>query len=195
MTYAAELHCHSSYSFCDGASLPQELAQRAAEYGYETLALTDHDNVCGAMELAQACKDLPLRPIHGAELSVRDAAGDFHLTVLVESADAWHNLCRLLSSHAKQMADRCEDGGVAGQQGRQIHLQELVGFTEGLIAVGNDPPYRTGHRVSSRSLCYRVDVNGPDSLLKIGEIPGALADYPTTRLADFGSGKIKHAID
>ncbi len=100
--YAAELHAHSSYSFCDGASLPHELAMRAAEYGYETLALTDHDNVCGAMELAQACRDLPLRPIHGAELSIRDAAGNFHLTALVESATGWHNLCRLLSeAHAE----------------------------------------------------------------------------------------------
>jgi error-prone DNA polymerase len=101
-TYSAELHCHSAYSFCDGASLPQELAVRAAEYGYETLALTDHDNVCGAMELAQACRDLPLRPIHGAELSIRDEAGDFHVTALVESAAGWHNLCRLLSeAHAE----------------------------------------------------------------------------------------------
>ena len=57
---------------CDGASLPAELATRAAEYGYEALALTDHDNVCGAMELAQACRGLGLRPIHGAELTVSD---------------------------------------------------------------------------------------------------------------------------
>ena len=69
MAYA-ELHAHSSYSFCDGASLPDELARAAAERGYEALALTDHDNVCGAMELAQSCRELPLRPIHGAELTV-----------------------------------------------------------------------------------------------------------------------------
>jgi error-prone DNA polymerase len=49
-----ELHAHSSYSFLDGASLPEELATRAAEYGYEAFALTDHDNVCGAMELDSA---------------------------------------------------------------------------------------------------------------------------------------------
>ena len=70
----AELHAHSSYSFCDGASLPAELAARAAELGYEAFAICDHDNVCGAMELAQACKDTGLRPIHGAELTVSDAA-------------------------------------------------------------------------------------------------------------------------
>jgi DNA polymerase III alpha subunit (gram-positive type) len=40
-----ELHAHSSYSFLDGASLPEELAVQAAELGYPALALTDHDGV------------------------------------------------------------------------------------------------------------------------------------------------------
>jgi error-prone DNA polymerase len=93
-----ELHAHSSYSFLDGASLPEELATRAAEYGYEAFALTDHDNVCGAMEMAQACKGLGVRAIHGAELTIE---GLGHLTLLVESAEGWRNLCRLLTeSHA-----------------------------------------------------------------------------------------------
>jgi len=51
-----ELHCHSAYSFLDGASDPAELAATAADLGHEALALTDHDNVCGAMEFAHACK-------------------------------------------------------------------------------------------------------------------------------------------
>ena len=46
MTYV-ELHCHSAYSFLDGASHPEELVARAAELGYEALALTDHDGVYG----------------------------------------------------------------------------------------------------------------------------------------------------
>ena len=52
----AELHCHSAYSFLDGASLPAELAQRADELGYTALALTDHNSVSGSMELAQAVR-------------------------------------------------------------------------------------------------------------------------------------------
>src|SRR5437667_301121 len=47
MTYV-ELHAHSAYSFLDGASQPEELAARAAELGYESLALTDHDGVYGS---------------------------------------------------------------------------------------------------------------------------------------------------
>ncbi|MFW6195238.1 MAG: PHP domain-containing protein, partial [Chloroflexota bacterium] len=46
----AELHCHSSYSFMEGASHTSELVIRAKELGLEALALTDHDNLCGAME-------------------------------------------------------------------------------------------------------------------------------------------------
>ena len=81
----------TAYSFLDGVSLPEEMAVAAAEHGYEAFALTDHDNVCGAMEFAQACDGLGVRPIAGAELTVVDDGGDadrspFHLTLLVEDA-------------------------------------------------------------------------------------------------------------
>jgi error-prone DNA polymerase len=103
MTYV-ELHAHSSYSFLDGASLPEEIAIRAAEYGYGAFALTDHDGVWGAMEFAQACAPLGVRPIVGAELAVaerRRRSEPFHLTLLVEDATGWANLCRLITeAHA-----------------------------------------------------------------------------------------------
>ena len=51
-----ELHAHSAYSFLDGASLPEELAVRAAELGYPALALTDHDGVYGSLEFAYAAR-------------------------------------------------------------------------------------------------------------------------------------------
>ena len=69
MTYV-ELHCHSAYSFLDGASQPEELAARAAELGYEALALTDHDGVYGSLEFAQAAKAFGVRPITGAEVTL-----------------------------------------------------------------------------------------------------------------------------
>src|SRR5436309_65198 len=62
MTYV-ELHCHSAYSFLDGASQPEELAARAAELGYEALALTDHDGVCGSLEFAHAAKALGVKTV------------------------------------------------------------------------------------------------------------------------------------
>src|SRR4051794_35627854 len=96
MSYV-ELHSHSAYSFGDGASAPEELAHRAAELGYEALAITDHDGVWGAMEFAQACTAFGVRPIVGAELTVDGS----HVTLLVENADGWRNLCRLITDAHK----------------------------------------------------------------------------------------------
>ncbi len=90
-----ELHCHSAYSFLDGASHPEELAARAAELGYEALALTDHDGVYGSLEFAHAAKAFGVRPITGAEVSLSDGS---HVTLLVESPRGYANLCRLLTA-------------------------------------------------------------------------------------------------
>ena len=90
-----ELHCHSAYSFLDGASHPEELAARAAELGYEALALTDHEGVYGSLEFAHAAKAFGVRPITGAEVSLSDGS---HVTLLVESPRGYANLCRLLTA-------------------------------------------------------------------------------------------------
>src|ERR671938_51439 len=94
-----ELHAHSAYSFLDGASLPEELAIRAAELGYPALALTDHDGVYGSLEFAHAAKAFGIRPITGAEVTLEGGA---HVTLLVETATGYANLCRLLTAaHAR----------------------------------------------------------------------------------------------
>jgi error-prone DNA polymerase len=105
MTYV-ELHAHSAYSFLDGASQPEELAARAAELGYEALALTDHDGVYGSLEFAHAAKHLDVRPITGAEVTLADES---HVTLLVESARGYANLCRLLTAahaHTRDSTNR-----------------------------------------------------------------------------------------
>ncbi|MBA2359746.1 MAG: error-prone DNA polymerase [Actinobacteria bacterium] len=98
-----ELHAHSSYSFLDGASLPEELAVRAGELGYEALALTDHDGVYGSLEFAHAAKAFGVQPITGAEVTLADGS---HATLLVESQRGYANLCRLLTAaHAGTRPD------------------------------------------------------------------------------------------
>ena len=67
----SELHCHSYYSFHDGASSLEELLVRAKELGYRALALTDHDNLCGAMRFAQLARSLEVQGIIGAELTLK----------------------------------------------------------------------------------------------------------------------------
>src|SRR5919198_2821063 len=90
-----ELHAHSAYSFLDGASLPEELVVRAAELGYEALALTDHNGLSGSLEFAHAAKAFGVRPITGAEVTLADGS---HVTLLVETAAGYSNLCRLLTA-------------------------------------------------------------------------------------------------
>jgi error-prone DNA polymerase len=99
MSYV-ELHAHSAYSFLDGASLPEELALRAAELGYPALALTDHDGVYGSLEFAHAAKAVGVKAITGAEVTLADG---LHLTLLVETPHGYANLCRLLTAaHAHE---------------------------------------------------------------------------------------------
>src|SRR3990172_3944663 len=91
----AELHCHSYYSFHDGASSLEELMVRAKELGYHALAITDHNNLCGAMRFAQLPRSLDIKGIAGAELTLK---GGFHLTLLAENRKGYGNLCRLITA-------------------------------------------------------------------------------------------------
>ncbi|HEY5172645.1 MAG TPA: PHP domain-containing protein, partial [Acidimicrobiia bacterium] len=71
----AELHCHSNFSFLDGASHPEELAEEAARLGLGALAITDHDGFYGVVRFAEAARPLALPTVFGAELTlgVRDS--------------------------------------------------------------------------------------------------------------------------
>jgi error-prone DNA polymerase len=108
----AELHCHSYYSFHDGASSLEELLVRAKELGYKALALTDHNNLCGAMRFAQLARSLEMRGIIGAELTLKacpvpDTGAGCHLTLLAKDGAGYRNLCRLITA-AHQAGERNE---------------------------------------------------------------------------------------
>ncbi len=90
-----ELHLHTAFSFLDGASLPDDMIARAAELGYTSLAITDHDGVHGAMEFARHATESGITPITGAEITLADGS---HLTLLAESRAGYGNLCRLLTN-------------------------------------------------------------------------------------------------
>ena len=94
MAEYVELHCHSAFSFREGASTPLELVLQARVLGYTALALTDHDGLAGAMEFAQTAKEWELKPIIGAEVTFTNGS---HLTLLAETPQGYANLSRLLS--------------------------------------------------------------------------------------------------
>jgi error-prone DNA polymerase len=125
-----ELHAHSAYSFLDGASLPEELAARAAELGYDALALTDHDGVYGSLEFAHAAKHFGVRPISGAEVTVE---GGRHLTLLCETQGGYANLCRILTdAHAGTRPE--------GKEHRELlpaatTIEHVVAHSDGLVCL------------------------------------------------------------
>ncbi len=125
MSYV-ELHCHSNYSFKEGASHVDELLDRAKELDYPALALTDHDNLCGAMHFAESAKNLGIQPIIGAEVTLTD---DSHLTLLAETRQGYSNLCNLVSTSYM-------DGD---RQDPRLDPQHLSSHSEGVILLTGCP--------------------------------------------------------
>jgi error-prone DNA polymerase len=130
----AELHCHSSYSFLDGASSPGELVAEAARLGLRALAVTDHDGMYGVAQFAQAAariraeSGVDLATVFGAELSLDGARngperagtpdpGGRHLLVLARDAEGYKRLSAVIS--AAQLA--------GGGKGRPVYDLDALG--------------------------------------------------------------------
>ncbi|MCO6451202.1 MAG: DNA polymerase III subunit alpha [Caldilineales bacterium] len=108
-----ELHAHSFYSLLDGASSPEKLLDRAAELHMPALALTDHDNLIGAVQFWRKARDRNIHPIIGAEVTLEEPPTSElgnqhlepgtrhptqHLTLLADNQTGYANLCRLLTT-------------------------------------------------------------------------------------------------
>ena len=152
-----ELHAASAFSFLQGSSLPETLVERAAALGYPALALLDADGVYGAPRFHKAAQRAGIRAIIGAELTIehtqfktpnsqtansqrpltsqRLPPHRWALPVLVESQVGYQNLCRLVT----RMKMRAAKGEGA------LTLEELEGFTSGLVAIGGAPLLDTRH--------------------------------------------------
>ena len=153
MSPYAELHCHSTFSLLDGASDPERLVERAVEAGLHALALTDHDDVGGAVRFSTAARTAGLVAIQGAEITVDVplptglglAAAEAlpgrvlgedgvprlrtHIVCLVESREGWGNLCTLIT-RARLDHPRGEP---------RVTLDQLVAHTGGLFALTGCP--------------------------------------------------------
>ncbi|HET7464341.1 MAG TPA: error-prone DNA polymerase [Longimicrobium sp.] len=121
-----ELHAHSAFSLGDGSSTPESLAARAAELRYTALALTDHDDVGGAVRFAKACEASGIFPIFGAEITLADRS---HLTLLVENPAGWGNLCTLLS-RGRMLSPRGAPG---------VTFDDVAEHADGLVALSGCP--------------------------------------------------------
>jgi len=101
------LHVHSHYSLLDGLPKIDALIERALALGMDSLALTDHGSLYGAVEFYQKAKKKGLKPIIGVEMYV--TPGDmhekqpnvdnkrFHLILLVKDKTGYENLVNLVT--------------------------------------------------------------------------------------------------
>ncbi|MDQ4105297.1 MAG: error-prone DNA polymerase, partial [Actinomycetota bacterium] len=125
----AELHCHSNFSFLDGASHPEELVEEAARLGLDAIAITDHDGMYGVVRFAEAARELGVKTVFGVELSlgltapqngIPDPEGE-HLLVLARDPEGYRRLSRVIS-----------DAQIAGKEkGRPIYDLDAVAATAG----------------------------------------------------------------
>ncbi|QNE46787.1 error-prone DNA polymerase [Glaciihabitans sp. INWT7] len=131
----AELHAHSSFSFLDGASSPEQLLEESSRLGLHALAMTDHDGFYGVVRLAEAAEQHPqIDTVFGAELSLglsrpQNGAADpegSHLLVLARREEGYHRLAGALT--AAQLAGL--------EKGRPVYdLDELATRAEGHWAI------------------------------------------------------------
>ncbi|NCB03670.1 MAG: DNA polymerase III subunit alpha, partial [Spirochaetia bacterium] len=101
------LHTHSHYSLLDGLSKIPDMVKKAKENGMYALALTDHGNMYGAIELYKECKKAGIKPIIGVEAYIAERGRKdkepgvdnkrYHLTLLAKNKQGYKNLMRLVS--------------------------------------------------------------------------------------------------
>ncbi|MGZ4786126.1 MAG: PHP domain-containing protein, partial [Acidimicrobiales bacterium] len=171
----AELHCHTNFSFLDGASHPEELVEEAVRLGLEALAVTDHDGCYGVVRFAEAARALGLPTIFGSELTLgrtavpvgeadpgadpRSGAGhgrftEQHLLVLARDPQGYANLARAASRAQMQGEkgaprtdlDELADLAAPGDH----HWQVLTGCRKGAVpaALVADGPAAAAHELA-----------------------------------------------
>jgi error-prone DNA polymerase len=166
-----ELHCHSNFSFLDGASHPEELVEEAVRLQLDGLALTDHDGMYGVVRFAEAAAAHGLPTVFGAELSLgltqpqngfADPEGT-HLLVLARDPEGYARLCRAISEaqlggHEKgnptyQLSRLAELNGNGG------HWAVLTGCRKGTVphALTTHGPTKAARELADLVACFGAD--------------------------------------
>ncbi len=130
----AELHAHSNFSFLDGASHPEELAEEAARLGLEALALTDHDGFYGVVRFAEAARELGLPTVFGSELTLGRAQPQLGVADPGVAEPGTPSAPRLTRSRAGHVPS----GGLDLPAGRSDPGSSLAGETH-LVVLARDP--------------------------------------------------------
>ncbi|HAS10478.1 MAG TPA: error-prone DNA polymerase, partial [Acidimicrobiaceae bacterium] len=168
----AELHCHSNFSFLDGASHPETLAEEATRLGLEALALTDHDGFYGVVRFAEAARVAGLPTVFGAELSlgltqpqngVADPEGS-HLLVLARGPAGYARLADTISTAQLAGAQKGKPD-YAGIDWSRAHGGEwlvLTGCRKGAV---NQALHAQGPAAAEREVRRLVDTFGAGNVV------------------------------
>jgi len=171
----AELHCHSNFSFLDGASHPEELAEEADRLGLTALALTDHDGFYGVVRFSEAARELGLPTIFGAELSLGlpkpqngepDPAGR-HLLVLARGAQGYARLARTMSEAHLRGGEKGRPDYAGLEQvadSLRDHVLVLTGCRKGHVPAALTEPGGGGREAAARELDRLVALFGAGSV-------------------------------
>ena len=133
-----DLHSHSTAS--DGRLTPAELVRRAVAQRVDVLALTDHDTVAGIgeAEAVIAAENLPVRLIHGIELSTSWDALEIHVVGLHINAESTELMAAIASQEEARVARGIE-------MGRRLAKQRIDGAYEGALALANGASLTRAH--------------------------------------------------
>ena len=172
----AELHCHSNFSFLDGASHPEELVEEAARLGLTALALTDHDGFYGIVRFAEAAAALEVPTIFGAEFTLdlprksqagAPDPGGRHLVVLARDPTGYAHLARAITeahmSAGEKSVPKTDLATLAGSAGSAPHghWQILTGCRKGTVPAAL---MEHGPAAAAQELHRLVDAFGRDNV-------------------------------
>jgi len=100
----AHLHLHTQYSLLDGAIRMKDLCSIVRDRGMRSVAVTDHGNMFGTLQLHREARRWGIKPIYGCEVYVSEGPMEartdrksYHLVLLAENEAGFHNLQRLVS--------------------------------------------------------------------------------------------------
>ncbi len=159
----AELHCHSNFSFLDGASDPDDLVAEADRLDLTALALTDRNGLYGIVRFAEAAREVGLPTVFGSELVVQHAGSERHLVLLADGPTGYARLARAISLaqlNGSKNSPRCTVADLA-EEGRD-HWWVLTGTHDGVVprALVDHGPSTAG-----RELRELIDAFGRDRVV------------------------------
>jgi error-prone DNA polymerase len=162
------LRARSAFSFLEGASAPEELAECAAALGYDAIALGDRDGLYGMPRFHQAAVRAEIRAIVGAEVTLEDES---RLYLLVPDRERYKNLCRMFTASKLRVIGENPDGSpkYPAKGESRVTLADLKQFAHGMICLAGGALSPLSRRLTRgddpRALCNGLQtIFGPGNL-------------------------------